>query len=467
MADAAFNFTTAVQRKILAVLWHDVQSFNTYRDCIKPKYFTKRIEMDICRILFDYYKKYNKPPTQDVLTEEILKLCESNSRVKKLESQYLEAIDEIANAELYDYEYIRDKILAFGKKQAMVDAIMEAAEVIEKGNIDDFSKVTKLIESAQMVGEDLNDLGLDYWDNYEERLASYQDEEDVIERFPTGMEAFDGVLKGGLGRTEMGVVLAPPGRGKTTFMINCGANALRLGKNVVHISLENNDAQIIRNYDLRMLGKNLEYIKNNLDKCYKSLGFAKRYSNGNLFIKKYPTKKVTVDNIRMYLNRLVAVKGIQLDMVIIDYGAILKPMTNWNDKRNTIESNYEDMRALADEFNVALWTGAQGNRMSLSKKVVTMEDLAEAFAIANTSDVMIALCQTVREKTDGVMRAFVTKNRDGIDGILLKGKIDYESKKLTLDEDVTRSMLSDSDDDEDEDDGWKDTGRKSKRVKEE
>lgn len=464
----AFNFTSAVQRKILALLWQDIQCYNLYRECIKPKYFTKMVEMDICRVLFDYWDKYNKPPTKVVVVEEISNMIDHNKSKQKIESSYYDVIDEISEMDIYDYEYIKDKIVDFGKKQALTEAIVEAADIIQNSTVDNFSKVTTLIEDAQMVGEDTLDLGVEYWDNYQDRLDSYNQEEDVIERFPTGMKALDKALKGGLGRTEMGIVLAPPGRGKTTFLINCGTNAIRLGKNVVHISLENNTKQILRNYDLCLLGKSLEYIKENVEKCYKSLGYAKKYGSGSLFVKKYPTKKATVDMIRMYLNKLQSTKGVKIDLIIIDYGALLKPTTNWNDKRNTIESNYEDMRALADEYEAGLWSGAQGNRMSLSKKVVTMEDLAEAFAIANTADIMIALCQTLREKTNGIIRAFLTKNRDGTDSVLLGGTINYESKRITLDEDVTHTMTEDESDDDDEDSSggnWKDGGRKSNRSK--
>ena len=80
-----------------------------------------------------------------------------------------------------------------------------------------------------------------------------------------------------------------------------------------------------------------------------------------------------------------------------------------------------------------------------------MEDLAEAFAIANTADVMVALCQTIRERADEVIRAFLTKNRDGVGEVLLKGKINYDTKNITLTEDITRSMVEEDDDSDDDD----------------
>jgi replicative DNA helicase len=463
-SEAQFKFTLAIQEKILMILWTDVKSYNIYRECIKPQYFQKAVHIDICRIIFDYWDKYDCPPTKEVLDEEIQNLVSRSKAKQKVESDYYSCVKKMSEMDINDYDYIRDKILDFGKKQAMIEAIMESAEIIEENKPEKYDQIDTIIRKAQMVGEDTTDLGVDYWENFTERLESYNDEEDVIERFPTGMNALDTALKGGLGRTEMGVCLAPPGRGKTSFLTNCGVNGLRAGKNVVHFSLENNEKQIIRNYDTAMLRHGVEYIQENTESCSTALGRIKDFGAGRLYVKKYPTKYASVSTIKMYLNRIMVAYGFKPDIIIIDYGALLKPMQTYADKRNTLEGNYEDMRALADEYNVALWTAAQGNRASLSKKIVTMEDLAEAFAIANIADVMVALCQTIRERSMGKLRAFLTKNRDGVGEVLLSGTIDYPSKRITLDEDITDSI---SEDDSSEDDSDNNSGYKGKKRKKE
>lgn len=448
-----FNFTPSVQEKILALVWTDSTYYNLYKDCVKPKYFQKAIHIDLCRIIQNYQEKYSKSPTKDVLTEEIRSMCEKSKTKQKLENDYLDCIDRLSDMDFSDYDYVKDRIIFFGKRQAMVEAIMKSAEIIENAKEDDdYLQIDRLVQSAQMVGEDVNDLGIDYWDGYESRIYGYNESEDVIERFPTGIGMLDGILKGGIGRTEMFVVLAPPGKGKTTTMINIGAENLKTGSVVVHISLENNEKQVIRNYDQRVLNKSIEYIKDNSEECVAALGRRKKYSSGGrLFVKKYPTKGASVDTIKMYVRRLQIIYNVQVDMVIVDYGAILKCKQSYSDKRNTIESNYEDLRALADELNVAMVTGAQGNRSSLSKKVVTIEDLAEAFAIANIADEVFALCQTIREKQEGKIRGFLTKSRDGADQILLSGEINYETKRMNFTQDISNTLADDESEDEEDD----------------
>lgn len=450
-----YKYTAQVQLKILALLWRDEQSYSLYRETIKPKYFSKSIHIDLCRIIFDYYNKYSNSPTMDVLVEEVTQMCQKTKSKQKLEEDYLQAIEQMSKFELNDIDYIKDKILSFGKRQALVDSILESAEILEKESDTQYSKIEKLVKDALMVGEGINDLGSDIYENIEERFVSYLNSDDVIERIPTEMEMLDQCLGGGLGRTEMGVVVAPPGRGKTTMLISIGAAAVENGYNVLHISLENNEKQILRNYDMRLLKKDMDYIKENVDKSIAAMFNIKKFRKGQLKVKKYPTKTITVNTIRALLDQLKAVEGFVPDMLIVDYGMIMKPLVNYSDKRSGIESIYEDLRAIADDYNLALWTAAQGNRGALSKKIVTMADLSECFAISNVADVMVCLCQTQKEKAKGDMRLFLAKIRDNADSLILRGKILYEIKKLEFNEIVEQSSEEEDDDEEENDEkGW-------------
>ena len=427
-----YQFTPSIQLKILASLWLDSHTFSTYQDVIRPKYFTNFIHVDICRILFNYYDKYKSAPTLDVLVEEVSELCNKSKRKQQLLTDYLACVEKMATIRLDDLDYIKDKILSFGKRQALVDAVLESANILEREPETQYGKIEQMVKTALLVGENANDLGINIFENIEERFLSYANEDDVIERISTGIDMLDTVLGGGLGRTEMGVIVAAPGRGKTTTLVSIGAAAIESGYNVLHVSLENNEKQIARNYDVRLLQKNKSYISSNVDKALIAMLNIQKYRKGELRIKKYPTKTATVKTIRALLDKYKTVQQFVPDVVIVDYGAILKSSISYSDKRNAIESNYEELRALADEYNVALWTAAQGNRGALSKKVVTMSDLAECFAIGNIADVMACICQTLPEKLKGELRLFLPKIRDSADTMILSGRIQYDIKKIEM-----------------------------------
>ena len=215
---------------------------------------------------------------------------------------------------LYDLDYIKDKILSFGKRQALVDSILESAEILEKQSDTQYSKIEKLVKDALLVGEGVDDLGTDIFEGIEDRFVSYLNDDDVIERIPTGMEMLDSCTMGGTGRTEMFCVVAPPGRGKTTFLISVGGAALENGYNVLHVSMENNEKQILRNYDMRLLKKDMDYIKDNVDKSIQAMFNIKKYRRGKLKVKKYPTKSITVNTIRSLLDKLKVVEGFNVDI---------------------------------------------------------------------------------------------------------------------------------------------------------
>lgn len=429
-----YTFTEKIQENILALLIRDKDTYEVYKECVKPKYFEKEVHNDIYRISIDYYEKYNKPLDMDILIQEVNTLINGSKIKEKLEDDYISAIAHIFNFDLSSKEYLQDKVVEFGRKQALSEAILESADILQKGG--KYEKIEKLIKDALLVGQ-INDMGINYFDSVEERVNSYADANDVIERITTGHAVLDGVLHGGLGRSEMGIVIAPPGRGKTTMLQNLGSAAVEAGYNVVHFFFENNEKQVARNYDLRFVKKNFNYVKDNVSKVISALLSRKKYSKGKLFIKKYPVKSATVNTLKAYIKQLESTEGIRPDLVIIDYGALLKSIAGYRDKRDEFEAIYLDIRSIADEFDCAVWTGAQTNRTSLSRKVVTMVDLAECFAIANAADVMLALCQSVKEQKLQIMRYFIGKNRDNKDHMTLQGK-DYRDKKvMTVDKVLT------------------------------
>jgi len=450
-----YEFTDTFQDKILAVLWRDSENFPIYKECVKPRYFKNNVNIDVCRIIFEYWEKYSQPPTLDVLIEEVSYLLKSSKVKANLKKDYISLLSNLSEFDLEDLYYIKDKIIDFGKRQAIIEAVVESAKLIEKNKDGNYYKVEKLIKEALRVGEDITNMGIDVFENIEERFEKYIQSEDVVEHITTGSQELDKIMKGGLGKTEVGVVIAPPGRGKTTFLIDKGAEAVKAGYNVVHYTFENSDKKIVRNYDMRLIEKDFEYIKENIEASTKALGNIRKYKKGNLVVKKFPPKTVMTSTLKAHIQQLTVVKNFKPDLIIVDYGALLKPTNIYTDKRFSLEEIFEELAALADELNVALWTGAQGNRASLSKKIVTIQDLAECFAIANISDFMLALCQTKKEKNLGKMRFFIAKQRDAEDYITFEGKILYDIKKIIIESRI--DTLDDEDEDEENEENWEES----------
>ena len=106
------------------------------------------------------------------------------------------------------------------------------------------------------------------------------------------------------------------------------------------------------------------------------------------------------------------------DVVIIDYGDLLRPISGKSEKRHELESIYEEIRGLAQEFNCCVWTASQTNRSGLNAEVITMESISEAFNKFFVSDFIFSLSRTVEDKQSNTGRIFVAKNRNGPDGLV-------------------------------------------------
>jgi len=433
-----YQFAEGFQMKILSLMARDKSFFAAYRDVLQPKYFRKDVHIDMARILSDYYETELKraqlkktpvnTPTLTVMWEEMRKLVDGNEKKKKIRNDYEDCIADMMEADLSDAEYIKDSVVKFGKDAAMRHAILESVDDLEKG---DFDSINERVGKALRVGDDLADLGMDYFEEAEERTKMYALGTDGIRRVPTGLSGLDKVLKGGLGDGELGVVIAPPNRGKSFALTNIGAGALLEGYNVVHYTLEMPEKQVARRYDNRMTKKDFNYMKENSDKVLTALMNIQKINKGKLIIKKYKTNECTVNTIRSHLTRLWMEKGFKPDLIIIDYGDLIQPRRTYADKRFELESVYLDLRDLGEEFSCPVWTASQANRGALDKKVITIGDLAEAFNKANIADFMCALCQTTEEKADQIMRWHVAKHRDGEASITLDGDIDYATATMT------------------------------------
>lgn len=445
MADI-YEFAEGFQLKIVAMMARDKRFYTIYKDILQPKYFRKDVHIDLSRIIHEHYDREQtrakkketdvNSPTLEVLWEEVRLLTSKNAKKADLRNSYNDAVLDIMEVDLSDAEYVKDSVIGFAKRAAMQHAILEAANEIEKGT-QDYGRIEDVVKSAMKVGEDVSDIGTDYFETADARMDSYAEGVEGIRRVPTGLVGIDRVTRGGLGDGELGVIIAPPNRGKSFALTNIGAGAVSNGYNVAHYTLEMPEAQVAKRYDNRLLQKDINYLKGNASKALMALRNMQKHIKGELMIKKYRTNECTVDTIRSHLTRIHMEKGFKPDVVIVDYGDLLTPRRTYSDKRFELESIYLDLRDLGDEFKCPVWTASQANRGALDKKVITIGDLAEAFNKANIADLMVALCQTVEEKRDSLMRWHIAKQRDGEANMTLEGDIDYATAFMTvMDEEV-------------------------------
>ena len=231
----------------------------------------------------------------------------------------------------------------------------------------------------------------------------------------------------GIGRGELGVVIAPTGAGKSMALVHLGSQALKLGNTVIHYTLELQDTSIGARYDSCMTGVPLTDLFSFKEMIYENV----QNIEGSLIIKEYPTKSASTKSLRVHLDRLKQ-RDIAPDMIIVDYADLLRPVVMTREKRHDLESIYEDLRAIAQEYQCPVWTASQTNRSGLNAEVITMESISEAYSKCFVADFIFSMSRTIEDKSSNTGRIFVAKNRFGPDGLVYPAYMDLSKVMIKV-----------------------------------
>ena len=360
------------------------------------------------RLIMDYREKYTVHPTYKIMISVLrASLDEEDAATSQQLRNYFA---KIFKTDVSGAEYIKTTALDFCRKQMLKEAMIRSVGLLQRSSFDEIAKV---INEALTLGSDTN-FGYDYLKDFEERF-------EIKARGPvsTGWPDIDELCKQGLGKGELGVVVAPTGAGKSMALVHLGAAALKAGKTVIHYTLELGDTVVASRYDSCLTGIPLDKLHAFKEQIYEEL----QELEGALIVKEYPTKSASTRTLKNHLERL-KVRGIEPDMVIVDYGDLLRPVSAQREKRNELESIYEEMRGLAQENECCVWTASQTNRSGLNAEVITMEAISEAFNKCFVADFIFTVSRTVEDKQNNLGRIFIAKNRNGPDGIVFPIKMD-------------------------------------------
>jgi RecA/RadA recombinase len=366
--------------------------------------------------ILNYRDRYSKHPSVDAVTTILRTELEGEDDV--IQKQVRDYFVRIHTREIQDIEYIKEASLDFCRKQNLKEAMLKSVGLLQSCSFDEISST---INEALKLGSD-NNFGYEYLTDFEKRV-------EIKHRGPvsTGWKDIDAIVGGGLGKSELGVVIAPTGAGKSMVLVHLGANAVAEGKTVVHYTLELQDTVIANRYDSCITGYPLSDLRTFKDEIYEQI----KDIDGKLIIKEYPTKSATTNTIRSHLSRLVK-RGIKPGMIIVDYADLLRPVIVRKEKRDELGSIYEEIRAISTEFQCPIWTASQTNRSGLSAEVITMEQISEAFNKCFVADFIFSVSRTIEDKQVNQGKIFIAKNRNGPDGMVFEIFMDTSNVNIKI-----------------------------------
>ena len=409
------------QEKIFQGLISDKQWSSQMVEVMRPNFFDVDYLQFLTEKYFAYYEKYRCFPTLGLLVQ-VIKEELSDGSDDVLRDQIIEFLLRVkANPNPGDIGYVKDKTLDFCKRQAFKGALEKSVDLIQGEN---FEQVIDLMKNAVSIGMQ-NSSGHDFFEDIEARFVKIN-----RNAVPTGFDRLDkkDIFKGGLGRGEIGVVTANTGVGKSHWLVALGANAMRAGKNVLHYTFELTETAVGLRYDSNLCGIPSNDVQDNKElvkETYQDKGL------GRLIIKEYPTGSASVVTLRNHIEKL-ALKGFKPNVIIIDYADIMKSTRSYDSLRHELKLIYEELRNLAMELDIPVWTASQANRDSAQSDIVGLENMSEAYGKAMVADVVISLSRKAAEKSTGVGRLFIAKNRAGRDGIVFPITIDTSMSMFSI-----------------------------------
>ncbi len=406
MASENFNqFGPTFQSKIISSLLTDNKFIQTISDILEPKFFDSDANKWLTKRISKYFYEFRKAPTLEVLKIKINQMDDDILKVSVIDNLK----EAWRNIEATDLEFVKQETLGFCKNQVLKGAIIESIDLLEQKNYDE---IKVKIDEAMKAGSE-RDLGHDYIISLDARLN-----ESVRETMPTPWDAVTDVMDGGLAGGELGVLVAPAGIGKSWCLQSLGAHLVRQGKTVVHYTLELNESYVGLRYDTVFSGvttSNIKFYQDDVQKVIDGL-------TGKLIIKYYPTRAASVNTLAAHLKQM-EIQEIKPDVVIVDYADILKPTTFYKEKRHATGETYENLRGMAGEFNIPVWTASQANRSSLEEEVIDASKVSEDYSKVMTADFVMSVSRKVEDKIANTGRFHVIKNRFGVDGITFPANI--------------------------------------------
>ena len=410
------KYGKSFQEGLAALILQDRAFSDQIQEVLETQYFELKYLQVFVDKIFGYKEKYNVHPTDKILLTILrTELEDETDAVKKQTRDYFA---RIYNTEIRDADFVKNTSLDFCRKQTLKEAMIKSVGLLKNSSYDEIAKV---INEALKLGSD-SDFGYDYVADFEKRF-------EIKARDPisTGWDEIDQLCRGGIGNGELGVVIAPTGAGKSMVLVHLGAQALLQGKTVLHYTLELAETSIGIRYDSCITGVSLSEMHSFKEMIYEKV----LEVPGKLIIKEYPTKSASTQTLKNHIEKLKQ-RDIKVDMILVDYGDLLKPVTVTREKRHDLESIYEELRAIAQENKCPVWTASQTNRSGLNAEVVTLESISEAYSKCFVADFICSVSRTIDDKNNNTGRMFVAKNRFGPDGLVYPAKMDLSRVKIDV-----------------------------------
>jgi replicative DNA helicase len=417
------------QQSLLKAIIEDRKYGETIIEVLETKFFDNNSFRYIIENVKELYSSYGKIPNYETVIQKII----SESGNKDSNRIHIDTLEQIKNDE-NDVNFVKDRALNFCKQQNLKKELKSVNHIIDNGNFEEYHKIEQIIQKALQVGTDDNDV-VDVFFDIDSAL-----EKDFRLPIPTGIVGIDNLLKGGLGRGELGIILAPTGTGKTTILTKIANTAFNLDSNVLQIFFEDNRDNIRRKHFTIWTNVEPDDQPEYAEEVKEKVLEAQARSKGILKMIKMSSDDATISKIKSKIRKLIS-EGFKPDMLILDYVDCVSSDKSvdgeeWKGEGSVMRS----LESMTTEFDMAIWTATQGSRDSISSEVVTSDQMGGSIKKAQIAHVIISIAKTLEQKEHNLATLSLLKSRIGQDGIIFQN-CKFDNKMLIIDTDTQNTLL--------------------------
>jgi len=417
------------QIQLLNQIILDKEFSRSILDVIETNYFENKYFRIIIQMIKEYYVKYDHTPSFETLEQVAKSELQQEFAVKVL----LDTIKKNKDAPSDGSDFVQEKALKFCKQQELQKVMIQAQKIIDGGEFENYDTLEELVRHALLVGNKDTSM-MDVFSNLDQVL-----EEDYRHPIPIGIPGIDRLLKGGLAKGEIGVILAPTGVGKSTVLTKISNHAFNLGFNVLQVFFEDNPKVIQRKHFTLWTKIHPDELSEKKEEVMSKVQEIKTTMPNELILKKLPSDTKTMLQIKNEIRKMVA-DGIKIDMIVLDYIDCVVPDKNLGDEWKSEGSVMRAFEAMCHEMNIVGWTATQGNRSSISSEVVTTDQMGGSIKKAQVGHVIISVAKTLQQKELKLATIAITKSRIGDDGVVFEN-CKFDNAMIDIDTESTTTFL--------------------------
>lgn len=388
--------------------------------------------------------------------KQILEMVNLEDKDGMITKEILKAMLSVSLSEYDEANFIIPKfnawILSNRLRSGTVDIIDETR------NLDSINNFEDAIISANRIRQIVDEMSKTDFVNEGDLGSDFDDPETHVQdssrfKIKCGFSTIDHMLGGGWDISTLNILMAGTNAGKSLWMQNFAVKSSDMGYNVLYITLEMSERKVmkrlgsmrlkipINDYDKK--SEDVEYIRKRIDGLGNTSNDLFEKKRGKIFTKFWAAGTATINDFDNFVAKIKEKKGIKIDLIVVDYITLIASTKGISGDTLYTKGKHlaEGLRALGSKWGVPVITAIQVSKDAWNANDITLEQIPESKAIAETADTFFSIIRTEEMKRNNLYRFKLLKQRDG-DFSKAQIKINLNPVYLTLENDAFLDVVN-------------------------